>query len=324
MTAITASICIRGSRATTLPRALETVLGQGRSDIEVLVGDEHGTLADVVERFDDPRLRYRPFESRPGPSAHARTLMNEASGRYLVLMDDDDWWLPGFLDATIAQLEADPALGVVFTSFFHSAGGVLITRDWTLPEGRHDGFLTTFLRGAPLGLSFAVMRREVWEESERAQPLPDDATVDAMVWLRAAQAGWPFYFLHDRLGVYRMHAGQMSHRSEFVRERAVRVWESFEFDDPEAELLRRRRLREALLERANLKLLQGRVRAALEDVRGARTVFPKRFGERDALALLGVRRGPTRLIARNVRLARLAFAMWPILTRFDRWSEPQQ
>ena len=23
-------------------------------------------------------------------------------------------------------------------------------------------------------------------------------------------------------------------------------------------------------------------------------------------------------------LARLAFAMWPILTRFDRWSEPQQ
>ena len=241
-------------------------------------------------------------------------------------MDDDDWWLPGFLDATIAQLEADPELGVVFTSFFHSAGGVADRRATRrLPRAVTTDFLTTFLRGdAPLGLSFAVMRREVWEESERAQPLPDDATVDAMVWLRAAQAGWPFYFLHDRLGVYRMHAGQMSHRSEFVRERAVRVWESFEFDDPEAELLRRRRLREALLERANLKLLQGRVRAALEDVRGARTVFPKRFGERDALALLGVRRGPTRLIARNVRLARLAFAMWPILTRFDRWSEPQQ
>jgi hypothetical protein len=288
----------------------------------VLVGDEHGTLAGVVARFNDPRVRYRPFDSSPGPSAHARTLMNEARGRYLVLMDDDDWWLPGFLDATIARLDADPAVGVAFTSFFHSAGGALVARDWTLPEGRHDRFLTTFLRGAPLGLSFAVMRREVWEESERTKPLPDDAAVDAMVWIRAAQAGWPFYFLHDRLGVYRMHPGQMSHRTEFVRERALRVWESFEFDDPEAEMLRRRRLREALLERANLKLLQGRVRAALEDVRRARAVFPKRFGERDALALLGMRRGPTRLIARHVRFARLAFAVWPVLTRFDRWSEP--
>jgi hypothetical protein len=250
-------------------------------------------------------------------------LMSEARGRYLVLMDDDDWWLPGFLDATIARLEADPELGVVFTNFFHSAGGALCTRDSTFAEGRHDDFLTTFLRGdAPIGISFAVMRREVWEESERAQPLQDDAAVDATVWMRAAQAGWPFYFIPDRLGVYRLHAGQMSHRAEFVRDRAVRVWELFSFDDPEAETLRRRRLREAYLERANLRIRHGQARAALADVRAARSTFHKWFGARDALALLGARRGPGRLMARNVWVARAAFAVWPLLTHFERWAKP--
>jgi glycosyltransferase involved in cell wall biosynthesis len=319
----TVSVCIRGSRSATLPQTLESVLGQGCDDIEVIVGDEHGTLAGVVERFADPRVRYRSFDASPGPSAHARTLLNEARGRYLVLMDDDDWWLPGFLDTTVSRLEADRSLGVAFTGFFHSAGGALCSRETSLAPGRHDDFLTTFLRGdAPIGVSFALIRREVWEESESAQPLLDDAAVDAMLWMRAAQAGWPFYFVPERLGVYRMHAGQMSHRASFVRDRAVRAWEAFRFDDPAAERLRRRRLREAHLERANLHLRHGRVRVALGDVRAARSMFRKRFGARDALALLGVRRGPARLMARHVWVARAAFAVWPVLTHFERWAKP--
>ena len=323
MTGVTASVCIRGSRPATVPQALESILRQGRSDIEVIVGDEHGTLAGVVARLRDRRVRYRAFETSPGPSAHARALMGEARGRYVALMDDDDWWLPGFLDKATARLDADPELGVVFANHFHSVRGTLCAREYALAEGRHDDFLMTILRGgAPLGLSFALMRREAWQEGERVQPLRDDAAVDAMVWLRTAHAGWPFYFLRERLGVYRMHAGQMSHRAEFVRERAVRVWQAFQFDDPEAELLRRRRLREAFLERANLRMRQGRIRAGIDDIQRARSVYPKRFRERDALALLGVRRGPTRLMARDVRLTRLAFAAWPVLTYFDRWTEP--
>jgi len=321
LTDVTVSICIRGTRSAMLPDALRSVLAQERSDIEVIVGDEHGTLGRAVEQFGDARVRRRPFDASPGPSAHARALMCEATGRYLVLMDDDDWWLPGFLDATTAALDADPALGVVFTNVFHSVGGALCARDAAFPPGRHDRFLPLFLRGAPIGLSFAVMRREVWEQSEQVRPLPDDASVDATVWIRAAEAGWPFYFLPERLGVYRMHAGQMSHRSEFVRERAVRVWEGSRFDDPEAEFFRRRRLREALLERANLRLRQGRVRAAFDDVREARRVFAKRFGERDVLALVGLRRGPTRLMARHPWLTRTAFKVWPVITHFDRWSD---
>jgi glycosyltransferase involved in cell wall biosynthesis len=316
----TVSVCIRGSRPGTAPEAVESVLSQGWRDIEVLVGDEHGTLAEVIERFGDPRVRRRPFDAPPGPRAHARTLMNEARGRYLVLMDDDDWWLPGFLDATVSRLDADPSLGVVFTNFFHGVRDTLCARETAFAEGRHERFLTAFLRGeAPIGVSFAVLRREVWEDGERAHPLREDAPVDTTLWLRSAQAGWPFYFVRARLGVYRLHANQMSLGGGSTLDRGVGVWEAFRFEDPEAETLRRRRLREAYLERANLYLRRRRLPDAVVELRAARAAFPKRFGVRDALALLGIRRGPQRLMARSPRVARLAFAAWPVLTRFDQW-----
>lgn len=320
MSEITATVCIRGSRRDMLPDALRSVLDQGREDIEVIVGDEFGTLADVVGRFDDPRIRYRRFEKRPGRTGHARALLNEARGRYLNLMDDDDRWLPGFLDSTIECLNAHPDVGIVFTNYFNDAGGRLCERRWSLPGGRHDRFLTTFIRGCPIGLSFALVRRAVWEEGETLHALRDDALVDGTLWMRAADAGWPFYFIDSRLGVWRWHPGQSIHEGELFCERAMRMWASFRFADPEAERLRSLRLAEAHLERANLRLRGRLFRAALDDVRAACASSPNWLGERGLVALFGLRRGAARLLARHPRLVQPAFSTWRLLERFDRFG----
>jgi hypothetical protein len=320
LTDVTVSVCIRGSRSATLPDALTSVLAQGRTDIEVIVGDEHGTLADVVARFGDPRVRYRPFERPPGPSAQARTLFGEARGRYLVLMDDDDWWLPGFLDSTIAQLEADPSIGVVFTNYLYGAGGRLCARRWPLADGRHDAFLRTILRGTLIAVSFSLIRREIWEKGEERHPLRDEATVDYTLWLRTAAAGWPFYFLGEPLGVYRMHPGQMTQDAAVVGERMIGMWESFDFEDPEAERLRRLRLAEALLERAHRRLRRGQVRAALGDIKVARENMPNWLGERGLVALFGLRRVAARFLVRHPRVVQPAFTAWGVLGRFDRFG----
>ena len=107
MSDVTASICIRGWRRNTLPRAIASVLEQGRDDIEVIVGDDAGDLADVVAGFDDGRVLYRRNSARLSLSGHARALLEAARGRYLGLLDDDDVLLPGFLDATIERLDDD-------------------------------------------------------------------------------------------------------------------------------------------------------------------------------------------------------------------------
>src|SRR5215216_1228684 len=127
MSAVTASVCIRGWRRETLPDAIKSVLDQGRDDFEVIVGDELGGLEDIVHAFDDPRVRYRRV-GPVGPNGHASALLGESRGRYLALLDDDDRWLPGFLEATTALLDQDPEVGIAFTNFFYDVGGRLCER----------------------------------------------------------------------------------------------------------------------------------------------------------------------------------------------------
>jgi glycosyltransferase involved in cell wall biosynthesis len=314
------SVCIRGSRRETLPRAITSVLDQGRQDIELIVGDDAGDLEAVVRSFGDPRIRYRRNKTTLGLSAHARVLLSQARGRYLCLLDDDDRWLPGFLDEAIARLEHDHEIGIVFTSYFYEAGGRLFERHWPLRGGRKDRFLPTILRGCPIALSVALIRRAVWEEGERLHPIRDDASVDMTMWMRAADQGWAFHFVDARLAVYALHPAQVSHRCELVRERAVRLWESFRFSDPECERLRRRRLAEALLARANLRLRRGQIGSALDDIRAARAASPRWWGERGLVALLGLRPAAALALTNRPRLLGPALRAWRVLERVDRFA----
>ena len=295
------------------------MLAQGHQDLELIVGDDAGDLEDVVARFDDPRVRYVRNPARLGLSGNARALMAAARGRYIGLLDDDDTMLPGYLDATVARLDEDPRVGIAFTNWFHQANGRLLERDWPVRGGRHDDFLVTILRGCPAKLSSALIRREAWEEGERRHPIRDDASVDMTVWMRTAEAGWSFHYIDERLVVYRVHPGQVSHEEGLIRERAVRVWSRFRFEDPVSERLRRRRVAEALLDRANLRMRQGRLRAAGRDVRAARRIAPEGLGERGVVALLGARHAAARLLARHPRLLRPALRAWRRLQRFDRF-----
>jgi glycosyltransferase involved in cell wall biosynthesis len=294
------------------------VLDQGRDDVEVIVGDDGGGVEDVVAAFRDPRVHYRPRTERLTMSAHVRVLLGEARGRYIGLLDDDDRLLPGYLDATIARLDADSALGVVFTNYFYEAGGGLHEREWPVAGGRHDAFLAQILRGCPLHPSVALIRREAWEDGERRHPLRDDTFADMTMWMRAAEAGWAFHFVDERLAVYALHPGQAVHREDDMRDRHVRLWSSFRFDDPECERLRRRKLAEALLARANLRLRRRDLRAAGRDARAGARVAPGRLGERELVALLGARQLAARLIAGHPRLVEPAFSAWRVLQRLDR------
>jgi hypothetical protein len=118
--------------------------------------------------------------------------------------------------------------------------------------------------------------------------------------------------------VYALHAGQSLHRESDIRDRYVRLWNSFRFDDPECERLRRRKQAEALLARANFRLRHGDLREAGRDVRAGLRVAPGRLGERELVALLGARQAAARLLATHPRLVQPAFSAWRLLRRVDR------
>jgi glycosyltransferase involved in cell wall biosynthesis len=297
------SICIRAWRRETLADAIASVLSQGVEDLEVVVSDAKGDLGDIAQGFGDKRVRYHRAAPRLSGAAHIRSVMGRARGRYLGLLDDDDRYLPGFLAATAAPLRADPNVGVAFTNHLFDERGRQSVRSCHVAAGRHDRFLATLLREAPVALSAALMRRETWEDGERRQPLSDDLPGDAVMWLRAAEAGWAFYYVDAPLMIYRVHGDQMTTDAGAMRARDVRLWSTFRFDDPVCEALRRTRLAGALSSRGAHHLKHGDLAAATADLAAARQL---------AGAALGRRHRWLERLACSPLLARAAVRVWQL------------
>ncbi len=271
--------------------AIRSVLDQGYDDLEVVVADDAGTAEEIVRSIDDPRIRYHRNERRMGVAGNTRIAFNLLRGKYVGLLGDDDRLLPGYLEQTVGRLDADPELGVVFTNYYCEENGNLFRRSTSLRDGRYDDFLRSYIATQRVPMSATLMRREVWEEGERTQPLPDDVAPDLFVFTRAALAGWPFAFVDLPLMAYRLHDGMTSRNDEY-RDFSVAVWEQFAFDDPFCERHRRRLLAEGYVARGAAAVRAGRARDARADFDRACAADPNALRRHriayDALAHLPV------------------------------------
>jgi glycosyltransferase involved in cell wall biosynthesis len=84
------------NRAGLLRRAIASVLRQTYDHLEVIVVDDASTddTRDVVESFNDRRIRYVRHATNRGGSATRNTGLDAATGQYIAFLDDDDEWVP--------------------------------------------------------------------------------------------------------------------------------------------------------------------------------------------------------------------------------------
>ena len=283
------SVCIRThAREDGLRAAIRGVLAQAYADFELVVSDDGGRLASVVASFGDSRIRYCHNTGSPGPAVNLANAVNLARGQLIAILNDDDYWLPGYLSAVVEAFERDPDVAVVFTDDWFEIGNRRVRRRLPYAPGRHDRFLPELLEHS-LPASGVVMKRAVWVEGERVIPVSPSMVGDAVVWLRSAAAGWPFYYLDEPLAVSTVHADQISWSDTRLPSLLVATYDAFRLDDERAEQLRRARVSEFLLARAHAWLVRGRLRDAWRDVAKAHRTGPRPFGWRAVLALSGVR-----------------------------------
>ena len=98
------------NRAGLLPRAVNSVLAQTFTDIELIMVDDASTddTPDVVASFANPRVRYIRHQRNRGVSAARNTGIAAARGEYVAFLDDDDELLPNALEDLAGLLEVAP------------------------------------------------------------------------------------------------------------------------------------------------------------------------------------------------------------------------
>lgn len=119
-----------------LPETLQSVLAQTFRDWECLIVDDGSTdgSAAVAEGWCARDGRFRLLRQPNAGVAAARNAGVAASaGRYLLFLDADDLLAPGYLEAAVAALEADPSLTLVYGAAPRFKGAPDRTIPWDLP-----------------------------------------------------------------------------------------------------------------------------------------------------------------------------------------------
>ena len=114
------TVCIPTyNRRDLLAASLDSVLRQSWRDVEIVVSDNASTdgTAGYVRSIDDPRLRYERLEENVGLFANLTRCLHLGTGRYRMVLPDDDLMLPGNLARKVAFLDANPSAGLVHSAF---------------------------------------------------------------------------------------------------------------------------------------------------------------------------------------------------------------
>jgi glycosyltransferase involved in cell wall biosynthesis len=196
------------NRVHTLPRALDSVLGQTRPAAEILViddGSQDATQRLIRTRYPD--CRYLK-QANQGVSAARNRGIREAKCEWIALLDSDDAWLPDKLHRQHQALQCQPEYRFCHTDEIWIRNGVRVNP--MKKHGKSGGrIFTDCLPRCVISPSAALLHRSLFTEYGLFDPsLP--ACEDYDLWLRIC-AREPVLYLETPLVVkYGGHADQLS------------------------------------------------------------------------------------------------------------------
>lgn len=157
-----------------MSRALSSIEKQSWQNLEVVVVDDNGLdtkeqilTAQVVDRFQERlQIVYLANKLNVGGAAARNIGVQHSQGDYLAFLDDDDEWLPQFLDRGIEKLEVSDN-SVVYCDCF------IVTEE--NPDNRrlevnrkYDGIVRDHLLSGwcPSSTSLFIVKRETLDASQ--------------------------------------------------------------------------------------------------------------------------------------------------------------
>lgn len=175
---------------------LQSVLDQDFQDFEIVVTDDGSSDETVarIQALQDPRIRLKVLPHNRGACIALNDAILRARGRFIAVLNSDDYFLPGKLGQQLAYLQAHPQVGAVFglPAFINEQGEVFddpAHRDHNAfvagERTRHQWLRHFFDEGNALCHPTVLIRREVYDRLGLYDPRLAQVP-DLDMWIRLA------------------------------------------------------------------------------------------------------------------------------------------
>lgn len=207
----------------TLAAAIESVLGQAYSNLEVLILDNassDGTPGIAAQYVHDARVRYIRHPVNIGMIPNHNAGLGLARGQYLCFLSADDIMMPGYLDRAFGYLRDHPDIDIAYSAvYFINAGGKFTGyRDhefYAAYNGGRNEFAGLLSMWAYMCLPSMLVRRDIYERYGGFDENIYGADYEIIV--RWAAAGLRFAYVPEPWVAFRLHPQQHSGKERFSK-----------------------------------------------------------------------------------------------------------
>jgi glycosyltransferase involved in cell wall biosynthesis len=217
-----------------LPLAIDSVLSQSYSNLELIITDDCSTdhSREVVEHWKrlDDRVISVNHDVNKGLAGARNSALAASSGDFIALCDADDIWFPQKLKVQMASFEAKPESGLVYSD------AVIIDGNGN-PTGQAFSSMIHKKRQKTSGTLFeelcernflcvptVMLRREAIQYAGGFDPTLRSLE-DWICWV-AVSRKYPFHYVEEPLVQYRIHNAGLSRNVKGMalnRVRAIRL-----------------------------------------------------------------------------------------------------
>lgn len=196
------------NQAEFLPTTIQSVLDQTLTDFEIIVVNDASpdNTTEVVNQITDPRIKLIVHEQNKRLPATRNTGMRAARGKYIALLDSDDFFHPRKLEMHAEFFEGAPEIDVTYNARFELNYSDTTIRELVRPPLTVN--LYDLIHGHPFTPSDMVLRKKAIETvgffDERYIAGGEDMEYPA----KLALAGCLFASIDRALNYRRHHSGR--------------------------------------------------------------------------------------------------------------------
>lgn len=198
-----------------LRRALESVLNQDYSDIELFIVDDSPNdyifredVMNLCLEFKDNHVTYIQNDKQIGACATRNKGADLGKGKYIAFLDDDDFWCSDKISKQVSILEKNPEYGMVYSDYelINEKNGKIINYSYANKPYCGNVFENLMLNNFVGSTSIPLMRRDVFEKVGRFDS-EQPAMQDWDLWLRIAEK-YAIGYISECLAKYYIHSGE--------------------------------------------------------------------------------------------------------------------